>query len=123
MFFGARCKEIRLRELMHVHYVLTRKEGLDVSAWTPNKISLDSLSPSHLRSIKLLSRQVDSSLIDNSLRKVKKIYPYTSPSRTVLKILENCLPNMACPITQLVSCKDYSLKKLRHQESLNVRSY
>jgi len=37
--------------------------------------------------------------------------------------MENCLLNMSCPIIQHVSCKEYSVRKLRHQESLNVRHY
>ena len=54
---------------------------------------------------------------------MKKIYPYTSPGRTVVRIMDNCLSNMACPVTQLVTCKDYSLKKMRNKESLNMINY
>ena len=49
------------------------------------------------------------------MRKVKKIYPYTSPNKTVVRIMDNCFGNMATPISQRVSCKDYSIKRLRHQ--------
>jgi len=52
--------------------------------------------------------------IDENKKRVKKIYPYTSPRATVLKIAEFCLPNMACPVTYRVTVKDYHIKRLRH---------
>jgi hypothetical protein len=123
MQFGTRCKEIRLKELLHIHYVLNKRSELELSACLPRQVELKHLVTHHFHTCKQLLKKVDTSIIDYALRKVKKIYPYTSPSRTVLKILHNCLPNMACPITRHLSCKEYSLKVLRHQESLNVRHY
>jgi hypothetical protein len=108
---------------MHIHYLLNRNQTCELSVRFVHNAELKKLTEQHFKTWKLLTNKVDTSILEYSLRKIKKIYPYTSPSRTVLKIMENSFLNMTCPIIQHVSCKEYSLRKLRHQESLNVRHY
>ena len=69
----------------------------------------------HCKTCKHLTNKVDTGALEYSMRKVKKIYPYTSPNKTVVRIMDNSFANMTTPISQRVSCKDYSIKRLRHQ--------
>ena len=114
-YFSNKAKEIRFHELLHIHYVLNRPVNRDLIPGMSPNVLIQNFNLKHLTSVKLFSSKIDISILDYSLRKVKKIYPYTSPSRTVIKVLEHSLNNMSTPITQHVSCKDYSLKKLKHQ--------
>lgn len=61
--------------------------------------------------------------IEEKVRKVKKIHPYTSAKPPVFNIIENCLPNIACPITLKITKKDYSIRRFKSQESLNMNYY
>ena len=123
MFFSLRSKEIRIKELLHIHYILNRTSNSEISTNSAEVNQLSLFATKHFKAVRLISKKADPLVLEYSLRKVKKIYPYTSPSRTVLNIKENCFLNMACPITQQVACRQYSLRKMRHQESLNVRQY
>lgn len=118
--FNNKAKEIRFRQLLHIHYVLTRPMKNNGSTVSFQNLSSESFEKRHDQIVRSFNSMFDSSILEESLRKIKKIYPYTSSARTVIRVMEYCLPNMCCPITQHVTCKDYSLKKLRHTQSFNL---
>lgn len=59
--------------------------------------------------------------LEERIRKVKKIFPYTSSKPPVLSIIQNCLPNMTCPITLKITKQDYDTRK--NQESIYMNFY
>ena len=94
---------------------------IQLSVQYTHKNELSKFIKQHIKTCKVLTNKIDTGALDNSMKKVKKIYPYTSPNKTVVRIMDNCFPNMASPIPQRISCKDYSIKRLRHQESLTLK--
>jgi hypothetical protein len=122
--FNNKAKELRFNELLHVHYVLNKpKKEQPLHKSIDHEFRVKEFSDRHHKGMVLFRSKIDEGALESSMRKIKRIYPYTSSGRTVIKVMENCFPNMTCPITQPVTCKDYSVKKLRHMESLGMIQY
>lgn len=74
-----------------------------------------------LRSERKILLRSDEVRLEERIRKVKKIFPYTSSKPPVLSIIQNCLPNMTCPITLKITKQDYDTRK--NQESIYMNFY
>lgn len=110
---------------MHTHYVLKAEPVMaPLSTASKTKEGGEVFQRRYaelLRSERKILLRSDEVRLEERIRKVKKIFPYTSSKPPVLSIIQNCLPNMTCPITLKITKQDYDTRK--NQESIYMNFY
>ena len=88
-FFGAKAKEIRQIELLHIHFVMSKYRQEEELPEMRNSKLLNKFVIQHSEEVRVeKERQVKvEANIQLKTRKVKKLYPYTCPKAPVLKVL------------------------------------